>query len=88
MNIDKAMLRLMTTPGPTPKRATQRKDNKSGHVGVCWVPRRNKWEANIQIGGKQEYLGMYDDFEAAVAAYLKAKPEKLFPNAVEQDNEY
>ncbi|MCX8289124.1 HNH endonuclease [Enterobacter pseudoroggenkampii] len=42
-----------------------RKDNVSGHKGVCWRSGRNKWLVQIGINGKVKHLGNFDDFELA-----------------------
>lgn len=46
--------------------------NKSGFKGVSWNRFRNKWRAEIRIGGKSVYLGNHDTAEAASAAYQRA----------------
>ena len=45
-------------------------NNTSGHKGVTkhW----RKWIAQIHVGGKNRYLGIYDTPEQAHAAYVKA----------------
>lgn len=52
-----------------------RSHNRSGFKGVIWEPRRNKWQAYINIDGKQKYLGLYQRAEAAHAAYCTAAAE-------------
>ena len=48
--------------------------NTSGHVGVKWSAKMQKWEA--QIGSQPRvYLGIFDNLEAAVAARKKAERE-------------
>lgn len=42
--------------------------NTSGHVGVMWEKRFNKWRARIFNNGKDIHLGLFDNFEDAVAA--------------------
>jgi hypothetical protein len=48
------------------------RDNTSGHKGVYFDGRRNKWFAKINAFGKSYYLGQYDRFEDAVAAREEA----------------
>lgn len=50
-------------------------NNKTGHYGIKWHQRLNKWEA--QIGGKncRKYLGVFEKFEDAVKARETAERE-------------
>lgn len=58
-----------------------RKDNTSGVVGVSKCPRSGKWRADIRLLGRLTCLGMFDDFDDAVAARKKAEQEHNFhPN--------
>lgn len=50
-----------------------RKDNCSGHTGVCWVRDRGKWSATIRIDGKTKYLGLFRDKDDAIAARQEAE---------------
>lgn len=54
-------------------------DKKSGHVGVSWHKRHQKWVAYITVNGKQKYIGIFDDLEDAIAARENA--ESKFPAA-------
>lgn len=54
-----------------------RKDNTSGHRGVSWSEDRQKWESQINHKGKKFFIGRFDKFEDACAAY-KAKAITLF----------
>jgi len=49
--------------------------NTSGIKGVCWHKKKEKWEARIQINGKNAYLGRFTDVSAAADAYAKASAE-------------
>lgn len=49
------------------------KNNTSGHAGVVWDMRRNKWKAQIQVEGKYIGLGHFSDLSNAVAARSDAK---------------
>mgnify|MGYP006131473821 FL=1 len=60
------------------KNARKRKDNTSGHVGVCWAKRDEKWRAQIAVDGKREYLGYFNVLEDAVAARQAASIEHGF----------
>lgn len=51
-----------------------RTDNTSGFKGVSWNKKAKRWAANISIGGRVTYLGMYDTAEEAHEAYaVRAK---------------
>lgn len=45
-----------------------RKDNTSGHKGVYWNKAAQKWEAKVFVLGRNIRLGMFINFEDAVAA--------------------
>jgi hypothetical protein len=55
--------------------------NKSGFRGVCWNKGVGKWQAQIQKGSKNYYLGLYDTPEKASMAYKK-KHKELCRNLV------
>lgn len=44
--------------------------NTSGKKGVFWHKGARKWQAGIKVDGNKIYLGLFDDLEAAHAAYL------------------
>ena len=46
--------------------------NTSGRKGVSWHSKGQKWQAHIRIEGKSKYLGLFDDLDAAHAAYASA----------------
>jgi len=62
-----------------------RSSNASGHIGVSWVKKRGKWEAKIVIEYKPKFLGYFDIFEDACAAYVAAKGEHHRFNPVLRD---
>lgn len=49
-----------------------RSDNKSGHKGVSWFARDNKWRARIVIDGKYRHLGYFEDKDQAGRVYQLA----------------
>lgn len=51
-------------------------NNTSGAIGVVWHKLGKKWQANIVVGKKTIYLGLFEDFNDAVAARRAA--EKLY----------
>lgn len=46
---------------------------RSGTLGVARADARQKWRAQIHVGGKQVFLGHFESAESAHAAYLSAK---------------
>ena len=53
------------------------KNNQTGHVGVCFVPKTKKYRAYITLRRKQYNLGLYNTLDEAVAA-RKEGEEKYF----------
>jgi hypothetical protein len=50
-----------------------RKDNRSGHAGVWFAPKRERWNVQIQMHHKRYHVGTYKTFSEAVAARRKAE---------------
>lgn len=48
----------------------RRSNNTSGHIGVCFCKRSQKWAASIFEYGKRHHLGYYANKDDAVAARL------------------
>jgi hypothetical protein len=48
------------------------KANTSGYKGVYWHKIDEKWRAVIRVGGRRKHLGLFNDKEAAHAAYVAA----------------
>ena len=44
------------------------RNNKSGHIGVYWFKRGEKWQARIEVNGVNKYLGLFNVLEDAVEA--------------------
>jgi hypothetical protein len=57
------------------KRWTSR--NTSGFPGVCYIKKRNRWQARIRINGKRIHLGYFQNAEDAGQA-VKAGSTKSF----------
>jgi hypothetical protein len=49
-------------------------NNTSGCPGVYWSAIRNKWVAQIAINGRTTHLGIFAEYDAAVAARKAAEP--------------
>lgn len=52
---------LMNGPG--------KRESTSHYKGVCWFARNKKWLAQIKIGSKQLYIGLFEDEKEAALAY-------------------
>ena len=50
-----------------------RTDNTSGIIGVCWHKQTMKWMAQIQVDNTNINLGIYNQFDDAIIARLKAE---------------
>lgn len=71
-----ANLRQATTKQNAENREKQ-SNNTSGHKGVTWSNKSQKWQAQICHHGKRKHLGVFIDPKAAHAAYLAAA-DQLF----------
>lgn len=49
-----------------------RRENSTGYKGVTWKRSRQKYAAQITVGGKYKYLGMWDSAVEAALAYDRA----------------
>lgn len=47
------------------------KTNKSGHKGVCWDKKENRWVAQINVEGRHKRIGAYKSLDEAVSAYIR-----------------
>jgi len=52
------------------------KDSTSGLLGVSWSKYHGKWRAQIAYGGKNRFIGMFDNPEEAYQAYLLVKRQQ------------
>lgn len=62
-----ANLRLVT-PAQSLHNVSQTNDSTSGHRGVVWDPKAQKWCAQAEHEGRRFYFGRYARLEDAVAA--------------------
>ena len=49
--------------------------NTSGHKGVTWHKKAQKWQAQIGVKGKCVYLGQFTEKQRAIEAYIRAATE-------------
>ena len=59
------------------------KNNTSGHKGVYWNKRSNKWGAVITIKGERHYLGSFENIQDAIKA-RELGEEELFEPLLEK----
>lgn len=52
---------------------TMQKNNKSGHTGVHWDNKANKWRAMIRRNHKLKHIGFYETKEEAIKARREAE---------------
>lgn len=70
-------LRSVTQTDNT-RNARLSKSSTSGHTGVSFDKRRNKWEAKIMVDRKKRFLGYFDTIEEAAKARKEADAEYGF----------
>lgn len=70
-----ANLREVDMAANMQNRRRANKNNKGGLLGATWHKGAGAWRADIVIGRKQKYLGLYPTAEEAHSAYLTAKRE-------------
>lgn len=61
-------------------------NNTSGHVGVSWDKKKDKWESHIKLNGKKKFLGYSNTIEEAVDKRLKGEVE-YFGELINRDND-
>jgi hypothetical protein len=81
-------LRSVTSFQNCHNRAKQRSPASSRYIGVSWERIRRRWKAQIGLGGKQRYLGLFDTQEEAYSAYLAAKAQLHTTQPVPRANAY
>jgi len=62
-----------TTKSQNARNAKKYDTNTSGHVGIIWQPRYQKWLAQMVVDYKQLYLGRFNDINDAIAARKAAE---------------
>lgn len=61
------------TPEENSRNQKMRKTNTSGHMGVQWVKRDEKWRARINVDGKRKELGDFTNKDDAIAVRKAAE---------------
>ncbi len=76
INLDRADNRFCNlreaTRSQNSANTSKRIDNSSGAKGVYWSRKTKKWRAQIGHKGKRIHLGLFNEKEAAAAAYERA----------------
>lgn len=52
-------------------------NNTSGHTGVYWNAHAGKWQAYFKVNGKQNYIGLFENINDAVAKRAAAVEKYL-----------
>lgn len=82
INRDKCDNRIVNLRDVTQQQNLQnqaiQKNNTSGHLGVSWYKKRQKWQVHITVNSKQKYLGTFESIEDAIAARAAADIEYGF----------
>ena len=74
VKIDNRWANLRSTTKSMNARNTKKYNtNTSGRVGVVWVPRYQKWLAQMVVNYKQLYLGRFEDIQDAINARKEAE---------------
>lgn len=55
------------------RNASRSRRNKSGVTGVRWNAQQGKWHVQIGSGGRNQHIGFFDSFDAAVIARTHAE---------------
>lgn len=63
----------VTTKDKNPMNCKTYSNNTSGVKGVSWMDRLSKWQVNINVNRSNVYIGIYDNFEDAKNARIKAE---------------
>ena len=74
LNNRKSNLRICNCEENSQNRA-KNKNNTSGHKGITWSKKDNKWMAYIYYKNRFKNLGLYSNFDDAVATREKAEEQ-------------
>lgn len=61
------------TPAQNQQNQKVRCDNTSKHAGVSWSKLHSKWYVYISVANKRQFLGLFADKNAAIAARKQAE---------------
>jgi len=76
---DNRLLNLrVVSPQVNAMNRSNRSDNTSGCLGVCWHPSTQKWRARIKVMGKQKSLGLFAEKIDAICARKDAEKKYGF----------
>jgi hypothetical protein len=85
LNNSRSNLRIVT-PQQNMMNRGKHKNNTSGVIGVGWNKASEKWRATIKLNNKENYLGMFDNFEEACQVRKEAEI-KYFGEYRNKENE-
>lgn len=85
---NRACLRIehlrIVTPAQNCQNLDAHRDNKSGHRGVSWYTRSNKWRVRVSVRGRDYVGGMFDDLEEAAEAAKALRNSVMTHNAMDR----
>ena len=80
----------LTTNGNSARWTKAKANSSSKYKGVTWNKKRKKWVVRINVEGKNEYLGSYNNEDEAARAYNQAVLEywggEGYMNVIGKDN--
>ena len=62
----------VATPSQNQHNKKIQKNNTSGHKGICYDKKRNKWRCYVNVDGKKHSLGRFEFKEDAIIAISSA----------------
>ena len=62
-------------------------NNRSGHKGVSWLDKKQKWIARTYVNGRRKYLGIFKTIEEAEAALNAASVTGYANRDMHQSNQ-
>lgn len=71
LNNQRCNLRI-ATHSENERNRGKNKNNKSGHKGVSWHKKSNKWQVHVMANRKSIYLGLFENIHDASLAYENA----------------
>lgn len=66
-------LRDVSPQGNAQNITKPRKNNNSSALGVSWHKKSSKWQVHICVYKHRKYIGLFENFEDAKAAYAEEK---------------
>lgn len=74
----------VVTPGQNCQNLDAHRDNKSGHRGVSWYKKSNKWRVRVCVRGRDYVGGMFDDLDEAAEAARDLRNRVMTHNTLDR----